>query len=748
MLNPSDLSLDNNQSHLRTFPLPSHGFSSGSKLFPQRKAGPSRVVHICNLPEGNCTESDVINLGLPFGKVTNYILMRATKQAFLEMAYPEAAQAMVQFYQQKPPAIDEQQLLVRMSKQYKELKLKKPGKNVDSIINDINSQKEREMQKNVDRFPSERPRSRSPLAQSLSPRVESHSPSMASCCSSQHSSSSPRKGNLSPMAITRGERSNNNGMERRSSRGHHSHKRREEEKSEFMLKICGGVEADRWGYDRKQHLKSSGRSSPLILEDGGDGYQGYKDKYAKSSLQNLIPPHSKYRVQNEEDYKRERKRQSARCHHSPRTKEKVRDAHQQSGKRTSCGSQDQAEHKGELDGHKNARMDGVCHRAQEEVGTREQNETSDSEVGEEDSVCSTKKNSSRRSSRLPESESERSTKEQSTSSESGSEIEDEECYIGSLEEFVTVDEVGGEDEHLMEVQPEVPEIQESACIQTEQDGNMEISNNDQIAKEMVTDCRHPDDNPRSSSPRDPGLMGPTPSLSSDRVSMESENHSLLTANSLNEIEQTTVKDLQSPVDCQSCEMSKLLTESVSIEHLDSENLRGPIVSCENDEKQPQEHSSKEVVEPPRTDQSVASSSIGSPEAAEIKKESPEGISRENTSQPLQESAGSNQQLPHIQQPVLPWQHHDVFSNLSIPLGVEFVEARTGFYCKLCGLFYITEDAAKTSHCRSSVHYKNLQKYLAQLADESLKEGERDGNPETEEEVGIIPQFDMKKPNTS
>lgn len=230
------------------------------------------------------------------------------------------------------------------------------------------------------RFPSERPRSRSPLAQSLSPRVESHSPSMASCCSSQHSSSSPRKGNLSPMAITRGERSNNNGTERRSSRGHHSHKRREEEKSEFMLKICGGVEADRWGYDRKQHLKSSGRSSPLILEDGGDGYQGYKDKYAKSSLQNLIPPHSKYRVQNEEDYKRERKRQSARCHHSPRTKEKFRDAHQQSGKRTSCGSQDQAEHKGELDGHKNARMDGVCHRAQEEVGTREQNETSDSEV--------------------------------------------------------------------------------------------------------------------------------------------------------------------------------------------------------------------------------------------------------------------------------------------------------------------------------------------------------------------------------
>lgn len=51
-----------------------------SLQFLQRKACPGRVVHICNLPEGSCTENDVINLGLPFGKVTNYILMRSTHQ--------------------------------------------------------------------------------------------------------------------------------------------------------------------------------------------------------------------------------------------------------------------------------------------------------------------------------------------------------------------------------------------------------------------------------------------------------------------------------------------------------------------------------------------------------------------------------------------------------------------------------------------------------------------------------------------
>lgn len=66
--------------------------------FPPRKATAGRVVHICNLPEGSCTENDVINLGLPFGKVTNYILMRSTHQvpqhqnAFSKEAYNEMLQ--------------------------------------------------------------------------------------------------------------------------------------------------------------------------------------------------------------------------------------------------------------------------------------------------------------------------------------------------------------------------------------------------------------------------------------------------------------------------------------------------------------------------------------------------------------------------------------------------------------------------------------------------------------------------------
>lgn len=45
-------------------------------------------------------------------------------QAFLEMAYVEAAQAMVQYYQLTPAMINDQKLLIRMSKRYKELQLK------------------------------------------------------------------------------------------------------------------------------------------------------------------------------------------------------------------------------------------------------------------------------------------------------------------------------------------------------------------------------------------------------------------------------------------------------------------------------------------------------------------------------------------------------------------------------------------------------------------------------------------------
>ncbi|XP_019714282.1 RNA-binding protein 20-like [Hippocampus comes] len=60
------------------------------------------------------------------------------------MAYVEAAKAMVQYYQLTPAMINNQKLLIRMSKRYQELQLKKPGKDVQAIIQDIASHWERD----------------------------------------------------------------------------------------------------------------------------------------------------------------------------------------------------------------------------------------------------------------------------------------------------------------------------------------------------------------------------------------------------------------------------------------------------------------------------------------------------------------------------------------------------------------------------------------------------------------------------
>ncbi|XP_072413142.1 RNA-binding protein 20 isoform X1 [Chiloscyllium punctatum] len=734
ILNPSDLPLDNNQSQLRTFSQPSHGFTStpsGSKMLPQRKPGPSRVVHICNLPEGSCTENDVINLGLPFGKVTNYILMRATNQAFLEMAYHEAAQAMVQFYQQKPPAINEQQLLVRMSKQYKELKLKKPGKDVDSIINDINSQKEREMHKEWNSYRLERPRSRSPLTRCLSPRGGSHSPSLTSCPSSQRSSVSPR-----------GER--NNTTDRKGSQDYLPHKRREEEKAESTAKIHCDLHregSDRWAYDRKQYLKPTGRSSPKSLNDRGDGYQGHKDKYAKSSFQNPNPSQSKYRVRNEEDFRKEQKLKSGR---SQRPKGKDGELHLKAGLRVTPGTRNQSNDKGEHDSQVSPTHTDTIHLTLKEAEQGEQKDaTSDSEVNEEDGQGSLKQSPSSHSSKeSPDRELERNMKEQSGSWESGSEAEADAWYSGNMEEFVTVDEVGEEEDRMMEVS----ETTEDIC-------NIEPGNEDPVTTETTPYCDHHSDDHCRTSLEELRVMSPTLSPGNHQMKVESTSHLQIISSPTNETEQNLRSQFtqpESPVNCRNCETDQGLSDSASKGCLSPETPCTADPSDEADEKLQEECFSEKVLKTQGADQSVSGFRRSSVETDELKKETSEVFNKdsENSSQSLTESASSHQHLTNLQQPPLPWENANVFCNLSIPLGVEFVEARTGFYCKLCGLFYITEEAAKSSHCRSTVHYKNLQKYLSQLAEESLKEGEKASSSGAEEEIGIMPQFENKKSSPS
>ncbi|NXG25115.1 PTBP3 protein, partial [Grallaria varia] len=81
---------------------------------------PSRVLHIRRIPS-DVTGREIISLGLPFGKVTNLLMLKGKGQAFLEMASIEAAVSMMNYYTPVAPHLHNQPVYVQYSN-YKELK--------------------------------------------------------------------------------------------------------------------------------------------------------------------------------------------------------------------------------------------------------------------------------------------------------------------------------------------------------------------------------------------------------------------------------------------------------------------------------------------------------------------------------------------------------------------------------------------------------------------------------------------------
>ncbi|XP_054140069.1 polypyrimidine tract-binding protein 3 isoform X2 [Melozone crissalis] len=81
---------------------------------------PSRVLHIRQIPNG-VTGAEVVSLGLPFGKVTNLLMLRGKGQAFLEMASVDAAVSMVHYYTPATPHLHNQPVYIQYS-HYKELR--------------------------------------------------------------------------------------------------------------------------------------------------------------------------------------------------------------------------------------------------------------------------------------------------------------------------------------------------------------------------------------------------------------------------------------------------------------------------------------------------------------------------------------------------------------------------------------------------------------------------------------------------
>ncbi|XP_014811904.1 PREDICTED: polypyrimidine tract-binding protein 3 isoform X1 [Calidris pugnax] len=81
---------------------------------------PSRVLHLRQIPS-DVTEAEVISLGLPFGKVTNLLMLKGRSQAFLEMASEEAAVSMVNYYTPAVAQLRHQPVYIQYSN-HRELK--------------------------------------------------------------------------------------------------------------------------------------------------------------------------------------------------------------------------------------------------------------------------------------------------------------------------------------------------------------------------------------------------------------------------------------------------------------------------------------------------------------------------------------------------------------------------------------------------------------------------------------------------
>ncbi|XP_040558926.1 RNA-binding protein 20 isoform X4 [Gallus gallus] len=730
----------------RSFGQPGATFPSLPSGFPQRKSTLGRVVHICNLPEGSCTENDVINLGLPFGKVTNYILMKSTNQAFLEMAYSEAAQAMVQYYKEKPAMINDDKLLIRMSKRYKELQLKKPGKNVAAIIQDIHSQRERDLLREADRYGTERPRSRSPISRSLSPR--SHTPSFTSC-------SSPR----SPMGTSRTDWGNG-----RESWDQSPYSRREEERESREWRENGDEKRDRtdtWVHERKHYSRQLDK---FDLDERIEGGRGHREKYGRSGSPGSLHPLSGYKSREDDYYRKASKSKSdkfQRQEFSGRSKRKEEakfrehrhsysedaareeTAEQKHNKVSESSRQKQSDKNKVKKAEKDQEEDAVAESSDAKETKPPENKLGKEEQDPEKSSPSADKQGGESGETL---ENTRNEKDQDW--ESGSEIEGETWYPANMEELVTVDEVG-EDDLIME--PDITELEEIVPVDQKSKAATEMCSCMTTMLELENDHSRLTRNEEklTHKPLETNYRSAKGSVASSicQDDEEDDNEDAVTeASSLN------LDPEQKPEESQEDRSAKepdhqqkeVKNDKGSDTHLEPEDQHTPSVQLKeealqfpdafiDDYKQmgSQGAESREVME-------MLVKNV-SEETRHGSQECPEANSRylemRSLEYPEVESRRRNSPAG--------WEQEDVFTELSIPLGVEFVVPRTGFYCKLCGLFYTNEETAKTNHCRSTVHYKNLQKYLSQLAEESLKMKEEDSHL-LQDDTGIVPHFTKKK----
>ena len=98
------VNLDNNNQDAKRLKMEQNGV----------KITPSKVIHIRNIPN-DVTEAEIIHLGIPFGRVTNVLVLKGKNQAFLEMEEEPSAVAMVNYFTNCVAQLRERSVYVQFS---------------------------------------------------------------------------------------------------------------------------------------------------------------------------------------------------------------------------------------------------------------------------------------------------------------------------------------------------------------------------------------------------------------------------------------------------------------------------------------------------------------------------------------------------------------------------------------------------------------------------------------------------------
>ena len=116
---PTNNGLNNNEAKRAKLD-PLKGGGGGNNGGSASPNAPSRVIHIRNIPN-DVTEAEIIHLGIPFGRVTNVLVLKGKNQAFLEMDDESSASAMVNYFTNCVAQLRERSVYVQFSN-HKELK--------------------------------------------------------------------------------------------------------------------------------------------------------------------------------------------------------------------------------------------------------------------------------------------------------------------------------------------------------------------------------------------------------------------------------------------------------------------------------------------------------------------------------------------------------------------------------------------------------------------------------------------------